>query len=157
MAEIRVGGVTFAVTVRDNLGVVDLVAEGRAPITLCENMPGSGVIEGGRVPGATQAYIARYLEREAQALEEARRATAQQMWGEYIGGWREAGSTDVADEAAFARALGTAALSLNLEPDGQVSMAELHWADRDLFMGHSIFTSVFDPEVWGGFDATLFG
>lgn len=157
MVGITIGDVTFEIGRLEAPGALALSSEGRAPITLWENVPDSKVLEEGHIPDATQSFIARHLLRESDALEAARVATALQMWAEYDAGWRAAGGTQVADKAAFARALGIASLSLFLDPDGQVSMAELHWADRELFLGHSVSTSVFDPEGWREFDATMFG
>lgn len=121
-------------------------------------------LRAGRLPALAEPICARllppedsgHLAKAQDPIEQARAATAEQLWDKYAGGWR-AGDRAPADKAAFARALGPAEIMLYLAPDGAVSMAQLCWANTNLFWGHRIFTSVFQPATWSDFDATLFG
>ncbi len=154
---VTIGSVVFEVSVDEaGLGLL-LSAEGRPAIRVLENGPGAPGLKDGRVPDATLAFLAEFLGTEAAALDAARQATAALLWDEYAGSWREAGDTDLRDVGAFAQALGAAEMSVFVDEDGSVSMVELHWADRALFLGHSVFTQVYEPEVWQSFDATIFG
>ncbi len=154
---LKLGAATFDVSLEEDGTALVLASAERPRITLRENGVAIPALRAGALPEEMLAFLAGFLAREEEALAEARRETARQLWDEYAGSWREAGHTDVADFATFVAALGNAEIAFYVGEDWGVSMAELVWANRDLFLGHTIFTQVYEPEAWRMFDATIFG
>ena len=161
MRRLDLAGVVFTLRFDGAPGTAQMDRAAGGRILVHENGAPCEALRAERLGERTTEFLAAHLAQEAARMAEARAETAAQMWAEYVGGpeggWRAAGETSAEDIPALAEALGAGVLDLLVDPDGTVAMAEVQWANTDLFLGHSVFTQIYDPMTWSRFDTTLFG
>lgn len=143
-------GVSFTVTVPEH-----------PAITLHEDAGHCAELRAGALPNALRLVIEDYLKQHPALVQKLRDETAGQMWSEYAegpnGGWRAAGDTNAQSPQELSQILGEGTLGIYVEADGTPTMAEIWWSNTRPFLGHSVFTQVYNLDDWSEADASLFG